>query len=129
MAATPASESKGGCGFEARRRPAAITTIPPRRASSMREGGWLDSGDLAYVADGELYITGRAKDVIIKGGRNLYPHEMEDIAGRVAGVRTGCVVAFGVPDAAQRNREDHRDGRGAQHGRVRRASRLKSLAR
>jgi 1-acyl-sn-glycerol-3-phosphate acyltransferase len=64
----------------------------------MREGGWLDSGDRAYWADGEIYITGRAKDVIIKAGRNLYPHEIEDVAGRVAGVRTGCVVAFGAPD-------------------------------
>jgi 1-acyl-sn-glycerol-3-phosphate acyltransferase len=64
----------------------------------MREGGWLDSGDRAYWADGEIYITGRAKDVIIKAGRNLYPHEIEDVAGRVSGVRAGCVVAFGAPD-------------------------------
>lgn len=64
----------------------------------VREEGWLDSGDRAYCADGEIYITGRAKDVIIKAGRNLYPHEIEEIVGRVQGVRTGCVVAFGVPD-------------------------------
>lgn len=63
-----------------------------------RGDGWLDSGDLGYVAEGELYITGRAKDLIIKGGRNLYPHEIEEIAARVDGVRAGCVVAFGVPD-------------------------------
>ena len=63
------------------------------------EAGWLNSGDLAYVADGEIYITGRAKDLIIKAGRNMYPHEIEDVAGRVPGVRTGCVVAFGAPDA------------------------------
>ena len=72
---------------------------PAATREMMREGGWLDSGDLAYWADGEIYITGRAKDVIIKGGRNIYPHEMEEIAGRVDGVRTGCVVAFGAPDA------------------------------
>jgi fatty-acyl-CoA synthase len=65
----------------------------------MHADGWLDSGDLAYRADGELFITGRVKDVIIKGGRKLYPHEIEDVSGRVAGVRTGCVVAFGAPDA------------------------------
>ncbi|MGC1944454.1 MAG: AMP-binding protein, partial [Candidatus Acidiferrales bacterium] len=72
---------------------------PAATRELIHEDGWLDSGDLAYWADGEIYITGRAKDVIIKAGRNIYPHEVEDIAGRVAGVRTGCVVAFGAPDA------------------------------
>jgi 1-acyl-sn-glycerol-3-phosphate acyltransferase len=72
---------------------------PEATRELVREDGWLDSGDLAYIAEGDLFITGRAKDIIIKGGRNLYPQEIEEIAGRVAGVRTGCVVAFGVPDA------------------------------
>jgi len=72
---------------------------PAATSALMREPGWLDSGDLAYRAAGELYITGRAKDLIIKAGRNLYPHEIEDVAGRIAGVRSGCVVAFGAPDA------------------------------
>src|SRR5580693_3509621 len=72
---------------------------PAATRELIREDGWLDSGDLAYWADGEIYITGRAKDIIIKAGRNLYPHEVEEIAGRVQGVRTGCVVAFGAPDA------------------------------
>jgi 1-acyl-sn-glycerol-3-phosphate acyltransferase len=63
-----------------------------------RGGGWLDSGDLAYWADGDLFLTGRAKDVIIKAGRNLYPQEIEQIVGQIAGVRAGCVVAFGAPD-------------------------------
>jgi fatty-acyl-CoA synthase len=63
-----------------------------------REGSWLDSGDLAYWADGDLFITGRAKDVIIKAGRNLYPQEIEQVVGQIAGVRPGCVVAFGAPD-------------------------------
>ena len=71
---------------------------PAATAQLAREDGWLNSGDLAYQADGELYITGRAKDLIIKGGRNIYPHEVEEVAGRVAGVRNGCVVAFGAPD-------------------------------
>jgi fatty-acyl-CoA synthase len=57
---------------------------------------WVNSGDRAYVADGEIYITGRVKDIIIKGGRNLYPHEVEELASRAEGVRKGCVVAFGL---------------------------------
>lgn len=73
---------------------------PEATKELVREDGWLDSGDLAYIAEGDLFIAGRAKDLIIKGGRNLYPQEIEGIAGRVAGLRTGCVVAFGVPDVA-----------------------------
>ncbi len=61
------------------------------------EDGWVNSGDLAYMADGELYITGRAKDLIIKAGRNLYPQDIEAAATEVEGVRRGCVAAFSVP--------------------------------
>ena len=57
---------------------------------------WVSSGDRAYQADGEIYITGRVKDIIIKGGRNLYPHEVEELASRANGIRKGCVVAFGL---------------------------------
>lgn len=60
--------------------------------------GWLKTGDLGYIADGELFLTGRSKDVIIKGGRNLYPEEAELVTGQVSGVRTGCVAAFGISD-------------------------------
>jgi fatty-acyl-CoA synthase len=60
--------------------------------------GWLNSGDRAYRADGEIYITGRVKDIIIHAGHNLYPHEIEDAVARVPGVRKGCVVAFGAAD-------------------------------
>ena len=63
-------------------------------------GGWIDSGDLAYRAAGEIFITGRIKDLIIAGGRNLVPQEIEEIAGSVEGVRKGCVAAFGVADEA-----------------------------
>jgi fatty-acyl-CoA synthase len=65
-------------------------------------GGWLDSGDLAYRADdGDIHIAGRRKDLIIKGGRNLVPQEIEEVAAEVDGIRRGCVVAFGVehPDS------------------------------
>ena len=60
--------------------------------------GWLDTGDRGYIAEGELFLTGRSKDVIIKGGNNLYPHEAEGAAGAVPGVRAGCVAAFGAAD-------------------------------
>ena len=60
---------------------------------------WVNSGDRAYCADGEIYITGRVKDIIIKGGRNIYPHEVEEMASRAEGIRKGCVVAFGLRDA------------------------------
>jgi 1-acyl-sn-glycerol-3-phosphate acyltransferase len=61
---------------------------------------WENSGDRAYRADGEIYVTGRVKDIIIKGGRNLYPHEVEELAARADGIRKGCIVAFGLKDEA-----------------------------
>lgn len=60
--------------------------------------GWCDSGDLAYIGEGEVYIVGRRKDVIIKAGRNLYPAEIEEVTEQVPGIRRGCVAAFGVTD-------------------------------
>ncbi len=62
--------------------------------------GWVDTGDLAYLVAGELFITGRVKDLIIKGGKNYYPHEIEAAAGGVSGVRQGCVAAFALRDEA-----------------------------
>ncbi len=70
----------------------------PAATRAARHEGWMDSGDLGYWADGELYVTGRQKDLIIKAGRNLYPQEVEDIVGAVPGIRKGCVAAFGVHD-------------------------------
>ena len=58
------------------------------------DGEWLESGDRAYVANGDVYITGRIKDMIIKAGRHIYPHEIEELVGGIEGVRRGCVVAF-----------------------------------
>jgi len=71
----------------------------PVATQAIYHNGWWDSGDFAYMAEGEIYITGRKKDVIIKGGRNLYPDAVEEITGHIAGVRNGCVVAFGAGDA------------------------------
>ena len=62
--------------------------------------GWMDSGDLGYQVDGELFVTGREKDLIIQGGRNLCAEEIEAIISSVPGVRPNCVAAFGVPDPA-----------------------------
>jgi fatty-acyl-CoA synthase len=72
---------------------------PEATAAIRLEDGFLDSGDLAYVADGEIYIAGRSKDLIIKGGRNLVPQEIEEAATAVTGIRRGCVVAMGVAHA------------------------------
>jgi len=64
------------------------------------DGEWLDTGDYAYLADGEIYLTGRVKDLIIRGGRNIYPYELEQAVGDIAGVRRGCVAVFGCADPA-----------------------------
>ncbi|MDR3478959.1 MAG: AMP-binding protein [Gammaproteobacteria bacterium] len=70
----------------------------PEATFAIYHDGWLDSGDYAYLVDGEVFITGRCKDTIIKAGRNLYPTEIEDIAATVPGIRKGCVIAFGAID-------------------------------
>ena len=58
--------------------------------------GWLDTGDLGFFFEGQLYISGRAKDLIIIRGRNYAPQEMEDLLTDVEGTRKGCVVALGT---------------------------------
>ncbi len=73
---------------------------PEATAAVTVDGDWLDSGDLAFLAGGEVHIAGRKKDLIIKGGRNLVPQEVEEAAAGVEGIRGGCVVAFGVEQAS-----------------------------
>ncbi len=73
---------------------------PEATAAMTLAGGFLDSGDLAYQAEGEVFIAGREKDLIIKAGRNLVPQEIEEVASGVEGIRKGCVVAFGVQNEA-----------------------------
>jgi 1-acyl-sn-glycerol-3-phosphate acyltransferase len=73
----------------------------PTATRALFRDGWLDSGDYAYMATGEVYITGRVKDLIKRGGRNLYPYDLEQAVGELAGVRRGCVAVFASrpPDA------------------------------
>jgi len=62
------------------------------------QGQWLDTGDRAYLAEGDVFVTGRVKDIVIRGGRNLYPQEIEEAVGALDGVRKGCVAVFGRID-------------------------------
>ena len=68
----------------------------PDATSAMFYEGWLCTGDLAYTLDGELVICGRIKDVIIVGGRNVFPEDIERAVGTIDGVRAGNVIAFGI---------------------------------
>ena len=61
---------------------------------SKTSDGWLKTGDLGYIVNGELYICGRIKDLIIIRGKNFHAHDVESIASEVPGIRTGNVVAF-----------------------------------
>jgi len=73
----------------------------PEATARVLRDGWCDSGDYAYMVAGDIYITGRQKDLIIRGGRNIYPYDIEQSVGNVPGIRKGCVAVFGVPDIAQ----------------------------
>lgn len=72
----------------------------PELTGPVLQNGWFNTGDLGYVADGHLYVTGRKKDLIIVGGRNVHPQFLEYIANGVPGVRAGRAVAFGIRDEA-----------------------------
>lgn len=68
---------------------------PDATADAFHEG-WLRTGDLGYLTDGELVVCGRIKDMIILGGRNVYPQDVERAVAEVSGVRAGNVIAFGT---------------------------------
>ncbi len=69
----------------------------PEATAATFVDGWLRTGDLGYVLDGEVYVTGRIKDLIILNGKNLHPQAVEWSVGGVDGVRKGNVVAFSRP--------------------------------
>ena len=70
----------------------------PQETARLFDGDWLDTGDLGYIANGELYVTGRAKDIIIRGGHNVHPQELEEAVAQLPGVRKGGVAVFPATD-------------------------------
>jgi 1-acyl-sn-glycerol-3-phosphate acyltransferase len=70
----------------------------PEETARLVDGAWRNTGDLGYLAGGELFITGRAKDLIIRGGHNIHPMELEEAVGEVRGVRHGGVAVFAASD-------------------------------
>ncbi len=73
----------------------------PEATAATLVDGWLDTGDLGFVQDGELYVCGRAKDLVIIRGANHTPQEFEECLDGLDGVRAGCAVALGfTPDGA-----------------------------
>ncbi|WNG40454.1 fatty acyl-AMP ligase [Archangium violaceum] len=76
--------------------------LPEATQRSLDAEGWLDTGDLGFEQDGELFLTGRAKDVVIIRGANHAPQEFEECLETVEGLRTGCAVALGfTPEGEQ----------------------------
>jgi 1-acyl-sn-glycerol-3-phosphate acyltransferase len=72
----------------------------PEATRTLFAGEWVNTGDRAYLSEGTLFLTGREKDIIIRGGRNISPYELEQAVGDLAGIRRGCVAVFGSTDAA-----------------------------
>jgi len=72
----------------------------PEATAQLFDGDWLDSGDLAYISSADVYLTSRVKDLIIRAGRNIYPHQLEEAIGGLPEIRKGCVAVFGSTDPA-----------------------------
>ena len=69
---------------------------PEATAEVMKTGGWLDTGDIGYRIGKRLFLTARAKDVIIVNGRNIWPQDLEQLAEKLPEVRLGAISAFSV---------------------------------
>ena len=80
---------KGDCIFEA------YYNRPDLTAQSMKDG-WYHTGDLGFVREAELFVVGRKKDLLIVGGENIYPQDIEEIVSSHPAIHDGRVVAMGV---------------------------------
>jgi 1-acyl-sn-glycerol-3-phosphate acyltransferase len=70
----------------------------PEGTRELLDGEWMNTGDYGYIAEGDIHITGRIKDTIIRAGRNIHPYELEEAVGGLEGIRKGCVAVFGARD-------------------------------
>jgi fatty-acyl-CoA synthase len=68
-----------------------------RNAGMGTSGGWLRTGDLGYMVDGEIYVSGRLKDILIVNGRNYYPQAIEWLLDDLPGLRKGSTIVFSRP--------------------------------
>ncbi len=97
---------EGHCGLLFVRGPSVMQGYrgdPEATKEVLDEEGWLNTGDIAYLQEGEIVITGRAKDVIIINGRNIWPQDLEYIAESFPEVKSGNACAFAVPDEEGRD--------------------------
>ncbi len=77
----------------------------PEETQKSLVDGWYKTGDYGYISNGEVFVSGRKKDVIIVGGKNVYPQDLEALSYEVSGVHAGRSVAFGVFDDEQGTEE------------------------
>ncbi len=71
----------------------------PKATQTTDSEGWFATGDIGYIGGHDLFVTGRKKELVIVGGRNFHPEDIEAVASTVRGVHTGRVVAFSINDA------------------------------
>jgi acyl-CoA synthetase (AMP-forming)/AMP-acid ligase II len=98
-----AADSEGVEGRIFVRGPSVATEYLGRDGAPLDLGGWLDTGDLGFLLGGELYVTGRVKDIIIRAGAKFRPHDIERVVAEVLDLRPDRVAAFA--DASARDRE------------------------
>ncbi|MEZ8130378.1 amino acid adenylation domain-containing protein [Enterovibrio norvegicus] len=76
---------------------------PDKTAATISTDGWLKTGDLGFFKDGELYVTGRSKDLIIINGQNIYPHDLEQTLANAEGISLGSVAVTSIDSPSQAN--------------------------